>query len=62
MTQWEINAHTVEDVYGGYVDWDGDERFYECPECGELIFEYEWTARGLKKFICPVCEMRHEEE
>ena len=62
MTQWEINAHTVEDVYGGYVDWDGDERFYECPECGELIFEYEWTARGLKKFICPVCEMRHEKE
>ena len=55
MTQWEINAHTVEDVYGGYVDWDGDERFYECPECGELIFECEWTAKDLKKELCPVC-------
>ena len=61
MTQWEINAHTVEDVYGGYVDWDGDERFYECPECGELIFECEWTEEDLKKELCPVCGFINED-
>lgn len=61
MTQWEINAHTVEDVYGGYVDWDGDERFYECPECGELIFECEWTAEDSKKELCPVCGFINED-
>ena len=61
MTQWEINAHTIEDVYGGYVDWDGDERFYECPECGELIFECEWTEEDLKKELCPVCGFINED-
>ena len=61
MTQWEINAHTVEDVYGGYVDWDGDERFYECSECGELIFECEWTEEDLKKELCPVCGFINED-
>ncbi len=60
MTQWEINAHTVEDVYGGFVDWE--ERFYNCPECDEPVYECDWTAGELKNFICPVCEMRHEEE
>ena len=61
MTQWQINAHTIEDVYGGYVDWDGDERFYECPECGELIFECEWTEEDLKKELCPVCGFINED-
>ena len=61
MTQWQINAHTIEDVYGGYVDWDGDERFYECPECGELIFECEWSEEDLKKELCPVCGFINED-
>ena len=59
MTQWEINAHTVENVYGGYVDWD--ERFYECPECNEPIYECDWTAEDLKKELCPVCGFINED-
>ena len=59
MTQWEINAHTVEDVYRGYVDWN--ERFYECPACNEPIYECDWTAEDLKKELCPVCEFTNED-
>ena len=36
-TMWEINADIVSDIYGGYVDWD--ERFYNCPECDEPIYD-----------------------
>ena len=60
MTQWEINAHEVEDIYGGYVDWE--ERFYNCPECGEPIYECDWSADDLHAMLCPVCEMLHEED
>ena len=37
---WEINAEIVSDIYGGYVDWD--ERFYNCPDCDEPIYECDW--------------------
>ena len=48
---WEINAKAVEEVYGGFVDWD--ERFYNCPECGEPIYECDWTAEELGEIeIC----------
>lgn len=60
MTQWEINAHEVEDIYGGYVDWE--ERFYNCPACDEPIYECDWPAEELKNLLCPVCEMYHEED
>ena len=51
---WYVNAKTVEQDYGGYVDWE--ERFYNCPECGEPIYEEDWTDEDFVKFICPVCE------
>lgn len=54
MNQWEINAKIVENVYGGYVDWE--ERFYNCPECEEPIYECDWTSEELKEMLCPVCE------
>lgn len=56
---WEINARIVEKIYGGYVDWE--ERFYECPECGEPIYECDWTAEDLEKELCPVCGFINEE-
>lgn len=56
---WEINARIVEKIYGGYVDWD--ERFYECPECGEPIYECDWTAEDLEKELCPVCGFINED-
>lgn len=60
MSQWERNAHTIETVYGGYVDWE--ERFYECIECGEPIYEDDWSPSELERFLCPVCEFEGDEE
>lgn len=54
MIMWEENAREVEEVYGGFVDWE--ERFYECPECGEPIYEDDWTYAELFSHLCPVCE------
>lgn len=56
---WEINARLVEREFGGYVDWD--ERFYNCPECEEPIYECDWSEDELMS-ICPVCNFGEEEE
>lgn len=56
---WEENAKIVETVYGGFVDWE--ERFYNCPECGEPIYESDWSTLDLVE-ICPVCGFSEEEE
>ena len=50
---WEANAKYVEEVYGAYVDWE--ERFYECPECGEPVYECDWDVNELTDFLCPIC-------
>ena len=60
MTQWEDNAHDVENIYGGYVNWE--ERFYECPKCGEPIYESDWGYFELTSYLCPVCEFRGDGE
>ena len=51
---WEARAKEVEEVYGGYVDWE--EAFYICPECGEPVYKCDWDEDELTKFLCPVCE------
>ena len=51
---WEENAQYVFDTCGGFVDWE--ERFYTCPECGEMIYEDDWSEETLYKFLCPICE------
>ena len=56
---WDFNARLVEQVYGGYVDWE--ERFYLCPECGEPVYECDWTDADLISVICPICEFAEEE-
>lgn len=53
MTQWERNAVEVRDTYGAHVDWE--DRFYECPTCGEPIYENDWSERELKQYFCPIC-------
>lgn len=57
---WEKNAFTVQNLYGGYVDWE--ERFYECPCCGEPVYECDWNEQELSDYLCPVCEFTEEEE
>ena len=59
---WESNAKYVERVYGAYVDWE--ERFYICPECGEPVYEFDWSndIDFLLDFLCPICEFKGEEE
>lgn len=51
-SEWKENADYVRDC-GGYVNYD--ERYYICLECGEPIYDGEWTLSELM-FICPVCE------
>lgn len=60
MNAWEMNAELVEAVYGGHVDWE--ERFYECPECGEPIYECDWDDTFLVNYLCPVCEYTEDSE
>lgn len=48
---WNDLAQRTVDVYGGYVDWD--ERFFECPHCGEPIYACDWDEWNER---CPVCE------
>lgn len=57
MSKWEKVANYVAQVYGVFVDWD--ERFFECPECGEPIYEEDWQDDELE--ICPVCGFEWEE-
>ena len=58
--EWERNANFAAAVCGAFVDWD--ERFYECPECGEPIYECDWTDDELKKDLCPICGYHDEED
>ena len=60
MTQWEKNAYDVERVYGGYVDWT--DRFYDCPWCGDMVYECDWSDEELKGVFCPICEATEEDD
>lgn len=56
---WEINAVIAESTFGSFVDWD--ERFYNCPECGEPIYEEDWDAEDLTS-LCPICGFTEDDE
>ena len=60
MNTWEENAKYVEQIFGTSVDWI--ERFYECPCCGEPVYECDWSEGTLKKWLCPICEWIDEEK
>lgn len=53
MSTWEKVALSLQRECGVFVDWT--ERFYICPECGEPIYESDWSDEELS-MGCPVCE------
>lgn len=60
MNAWELNANFVKEIYDCHVDYE--ERFYLCPDCGEPIYEADWSEESLKEFTCPICENEDIEE
>lgn len=60
FNQWEFNANYVSMTYGSQVDWQ--ERFYICPECGEPVYDCDWTDEELREVLCPICEYNENEE
>ena len=59
MFRWEQNACAVSNIFGGFVNWV--ERFYNCPECGEPIYECDWDVDELDP-ICPVCGVPQDDD
>ena len=59
MSVWENVARYCQEVYGAYIDWD--EGFFECPECGEPIYEEDYNQESdyyrNGEMICPICEI-----
>lgn len=53
MSNWESQAVLAESIFGVYVDWN--ERFYICPECGEPVYDNDWTEEELSSVFCPIC-------
>ena len=64
MSVWEQVARFCQEVYGSHIDWE--ERFYECPECGEPVYECDYGEYGDyytledEGPLCPVCEFLYE--
>lgn len=59
MDFWEANAKKIEQDYGGFVDWK--ERFYICPECGEPVYDDDWSQFALSEELCPICGYYEED-
>ena len=55
---WEETAKMCQMVFGTHIDWE--ERFFECPECGEPIYECDWEDYD-DWSICPICEVEWED-
>ena len=55
--KWSECAKMCRKVFGSYIDWE--ERFFECPECGEPLYECDWEDHEWES--CPVCEVVWEE-
>ena len=58
MKAWYDIARECSEDYGSQVDYE--EGFFVCPECGEPIYECDWSESELRnedgEYICPVCE------
>lgn len=62
MTTFERFANDLVDIYG--VQYDKEEQFVCCPECGEPLHSCDWDPQDyiikekghFVSYICPVCE------
>ena len=55
--KWSECAKMCRKVFGSHIDWE--ERFFECPECGEPLLEIDWEEHNWE--CCPVCEVMWED-
>ena len=57
MRAWYDMARKCEEDYGSHVDYE--EGFFVCSECGESIYECDWSESELQnedgEYVCPVC-------
>lgn len=44
VMNWEKAAKLCEELFGTFIDWE--ERFFLCPECGEPIYECDFSDHG----------------
>ena len=58
MYTWLEAAVVCEELYG--VEVNMREGYFVCPECGEVIYECDWTNHH-DWSVCPICEMIFEE-
>lgn len=54
---WKETAKMCQMVFGAHIDWE--ERFFECPECGEPLLEEDWKEHNFCE--CPICEFNFYE-
>ena len=58
--QWKENMKIAQEEYGSFVNLE--DGFYLCPECGEPIYNEDWTDEELKESICPICFFDEEDD
>ena len=51
---WKTVAEYCEKIYG--IQYDRDEEFFICPECGEPIYNDDWDNPDWDWQFCPICE------
>ena len=57
---WKQAAEYCEKVFG--IQYDRDEGFFICPDCGEPIYNDDWDNGSSWTWdACPICECVFEE-
>ena len=56
MTNWEVVARLLDNIYKIHVDYKN--RFFDCPECDNSIYEVSWNDISI---TCPICGKRWEQ-
>lgn len=54
---WEENIEYIKEYYGNdFINYD--EGYYQCPICGDVVYEYDWKQIEFAEFRCPICEWK----